>query len=161
MGGMAALGTRLLARLWHRLAGPLQWGVLWLTQAKFMVGVAGVVFDQHGRVLLLRHRFWPAGSWGLPAGYVRGGEEPEAALARELREETGATVEDVRLLCVVGGYRLRMEVYFSARLAGDLHELDPGEVLAADFFPVDALPPGLLASHRALVEQAAGTRRRR
>jgi 8-oxo-dGTP diphosphatase len=157
---MAALGTRLLARLWHRLAGPVQWWVLWLTQAKFMVGVAGVVFDDRDRVLLLRHRFWPAGSWGLPGGYVRAGEQPEAALARELREETGSAVEDVRLLRVVGGYRLRLEVFFSARLADGLRELDPGEVLAADLFPVDALPPGLLGGHRELIEQAAAGRRR-
>ena len=156
---MAALGTRLLARLWHGLAGPLQWRVLWLTQAKFMVGVAGVLLDDRGQVLLLRHRFWPAGSWGLPGGYVRSGEEPEAALARELREETGAALEDVRLLRVVGGYRLRLEVVFSARLAGDLRELDPREVLAAGFFPVDALPPGLLAGQRELIEQAVATRR--
>ena len=83
-------GQRLLAPLWHRLAGPLQWAVLWLSQAKFMVGVTGVVFDGEGRVLLLRHRFWPEGSWGLPGGYAHRGEELEAALARELREETGA-----------------------------------------------------------------------
>ena len=148
-------GQRLLAPLWHRLAGPLQWAVLWLSQAKFMVGVTGVVFDGEGRVLLLRHRFWPEGSWGLPGGYAHRGEELEAALARELREETGAAIADVRLLRVTSGYRLRVEVCYSARLAGGLGSLDPGEVLAAGFFPVDDLPAGLLRGHGRLVAEAA------
>ncbi len=157
---MATPSTRLAARLWHALAGPLQWWALWLSQAKFMVAVAAVVFDEQGRVLLLRHRFWPEGSWGLPGGYVRRGEDLEAALARELREETGGAITDVRLLRVVGGYRLRVEVFYSARLAGDLGRLDPAEVLAAEFFPVDALPAGALRSQRSLIEQAAARERR-
>jgi 8-oxo-dGTP diphosphatase len=155
---MGPLSARLLARAWHALAGPLQWWALWLSQAKFMVAVAGVLFDEHDRVLLLRHRFWPEGSWGLPGGYAHRGETLEAALARELREETGATLADVRLLRVVSGYRLRVEVFYSARLTGGLRRLDPAEVLAAEFFPVDALPPGLLRTHRSLIDQAAATR---
>jgi 8-oxo-dGTP diphosphatase len=155
---MGAVTARLLARAWHALAGPLQWRALWLSQAKFMVAVAGVVFDERDRVLLLRHRFWPEGSWGLPGGYVQRGETLEAALARELREETGAALADVRLLRVVSGYRLRVEVFYSARLTGGLRRLDPAEVLAAEFFPMAALPSGLLRSQRSLIEQAASTR---
>jgi 8-oxo-dGTP diphosphatase len=158
---MATLTVRLLARLWHALAGPLQWWALWLSQAKFMVAVAAVVFDEQGRVLLLRHRFWPEGSWGLPGGYVHGGEDLEVALARELHEETGATITDVRLLRVVSGYRLRVEVFYSARLASDPSRLDPSEVLAAELFPVDALPAGALRSQRNLIAEAAAARGRR
>lgn len=156
--GTARVRVRLLAAVWHRLAGPLQWWLLWLTQAKFMVAVAGVVFDERGQVLLLRHRFWPQGSWGLPGGYVHRGEVLEDALGRELQEETGCRIEDVRLLRVTSGYQLRVEVFFSARLVGGLREIDPGEVLSAELFPVDALPSGLLPSHRMLVAFAAATR---
>ncbi len=87
---MAGLPVRFQARLWHWLGGGLQWRLLWLTQAKFMVSVAGVVRDDTGRVLLLRHRFWLDGSWGLPGGYAHGAERLEDALERELREETGS-----------------------------------------------------------------------
>src|SRR5262252_8704104 len=128
--------------VWHRLAPRYQWRLVWLTQAKFMVGVAGVVFDARGRVLLLRHRFWPEGSWGLPGGYAHGSERLEDALARELREETGRRIEGPRLLSVNSGYRMRIEVVFTARLAGGVTELDRREVLAAELFPPDALPAG-------------------
>jgi 8-oxo-dGTP diphosphatase len=155
---MAGLTAGLLAPVWHRLGGGLQWRLLWLTQAKFMVGVAAVVFDDGGRVLLLRHRFWPRGSWGLPGGYVHGRERLEDALARELREETGYGVEGLRLLRVTSGYRLRIEVVFVGRLAGGPARLDSREVLAAGFFAPDALPAGLLPGHRELIRLAVEQR---
>ena len=151
---MATMPIALLARLWHRLGGGLQWRLLWLTQAKFMVSVAGVIRDDQGRVLLLRHRFWPEGSWGLPGGYAHGAERLEDALARELREETGCRIEGQRLLRVNSGYRMRVEVVFTARLADGVMELDRREVLAADLFPPDDLPAGLLRGHRELIAQA-------
>ncbi|GAB3888280.1 hypothetical protein GCM10027612_28560 [Microbispora bryophytorum subsp. camponoti] len=59
----------LVARLWRSIGGSVQWRLLWLSQAKFMVGVTGIVRDGDGRVLLLRHRLWPEGrQWGLPTG---------------------------------------------------------------------------------------------
>ncbi len=151
---MAGLPVRFQARLWHWLGGGLRWRLLWLTQAKFMVSVAGVVRDDTGRVLLLRHRFWLDGSWGLPGGYAHGAERLEDALERELREETGCRIEGPRLLCVKSGYRFRMEVVFTAHLTSGPTALDEREVLAAGLFQPDALPPGLLRSHRELIRLA-------
>src|SRR5215467_8656356 len=151
---MAIVPVGLLARLWHRLGGGLQWRVLWLTQPKFMVSVCGVVRDDEGRVLLLRHRFWPEGSWGLPGGYAHGAERLEDALARELREETGWRIADQRLLRVNSGFRMRVEVVYTARLAGGVMELDRREVLAAELFHPDDLPAGTLRGHRELIAQA-------
>jgi len=151
---MATLPIRLIARLWHALGGGVQWRLLWLTQPKFLVSVAGVVHDDQGRILLLRHRFWPAGSWGLPGGYAHSAERLEDALARELREETGCRIDGQRLLRVNSGYRLRVEVVFTARLTGGVTALDRREVLAADFFAPGDLPPGLLRSHRVLIAEA-------
>ncbi len=151
---MATWPVRLVARLWHRLGGGLQWRLLWVTQPKFMVSVCGVIRDDRGRVLLLRHRFWPEGSWGLPGGYAHGAERLEDALARELREETGWRIEDQRLLRVNSGFQLRVEVVFTARLAGGDLRLDRREVLDAGLFPPDELPAGTLRDHRELIRQA-------
>ncbi|MEE2035118.1 (deoxy)nucleoside triphosphate pyrophosphohydrolase [Rhodococcus chondri] len=65
--------------------------------------VAGAVF-RDGRLLLAQRNRPPelAGQWELPGGKVEPGEEIEAALRRELREELGVEVR--------GGERLGVAV---------------------------------------------------
>jgi len=54
------------------------------------------VGDQPARCLLARHRRLPSGAYSLLAGFVEPGESLEDAVAREVWEETGVRVSDVR-----------------------------------------------------------------
>jgi 8-oxo-dGTP diphosphatase len=55
--------------------------------------VGAVVHDEHGRLLLIRRGHAPSrGLWSVPGGRVEAGETEEAAVVREVAEETGLTV---------------------------------------------------------------------
>lgn len=50
--------------------------------------VSGLIFDRHGRVMLVKRKFNPKkGFWDVPGGFVAWGEDPEKAIIRELHEE--------------------------------------------------------------------------
>lgn len=144
----------LAARVWLRLRGTLQWRLLYLVNPRFGVGVSGVIRDDDGRVLLLRHRFHAEG-WALPGGWMKRGETCEGAVAREVREETGYEVEVDALVRLTSGFRLRVEMCFAGRLVGGGQRLDRREVLEARFFAVDRLPDDLLERHRTFIEETS------
>ncbi|HUT51442.1 MAG TPA: NUDIX domain-containing protein [Alphaproteobacteria bacterium] len=140
-----------LARIWRLGGGGWRWRLLWLRNATFLVGVTGVVTNEAGEILLLRHRFWRAGTWGLPSGLAERHETMEEAFAREVREETGLEIDAPSLVRVVSGFRLRLEVHFAAPVMGGEMVLDRREILEAKFFAPNELPDGLLHAHRETV----------
>ena len=71
-----------------------------MSPAAPVVGVGGVVV-RDGRVLLIRRGKPPLyGRWVVPGGTVELGETLEAALVREMEEETGLRVEPLEILTV-------------------------------------------------------------
>jgi 8-oxo-dGTP diphosphatase len=63
--------------------------------ARHSVSVAGVITDDDGRALLIRRR--DTLHWEPPGGVLELDESIEAGLQREVREETGLTVEPAAL----------------------------------------------------------------
>ena len=62
-----------------------------------IVTVGALIFDPEGRVLLIRTHKW-GDRWGIPGGKIDEGETMASALVREVREETGLAVSDVRFV---------------------------------------------------------------
>jgi ADP-ribose pyrophosphatase YjhB (NUDIX family) len=90
----------------------------------------GIVHDAALRLLLIRRGREPsAGTWSVPGGRCLPGESPAAACVREVQEETGLTVEVVRLAGRVERAAPGGAVYviddFTCRVVG-------GELVAGD-----------------------------
>jgi phosphoglycolate phosphatase len=64
-----------------------------------IVTVGGLIFNGQGKVLLVRTHKW-SNLWGIPGGKVKWGEPSVGALRRELREETGLDVAEIKFVLV-------------------------------------------------------------
>ncbi|MBK5277155.1 MAG: NAD(+) diphosphatase [Desulfuromonadales bacterium] len=100
-----------------------------------------VLVKRGNELLLVRKPEWAAGRYGLVAGFLDFGESLEECAIREVKEETGIAIRNVR-------YLGSQNWPFPAQLmAGFIADYDGGEICIetreledARWFPVDALP---------------------
>src|SRR5918999_5390790 len=145
----------LLAGTWRESPVFVRRAGVWLTQPRFAVTAGAVVSDERGRVLLLRHVLRKGSGWGVPGGFLAAGEQPEEAVRREVREETGLELDSVELAFVRAlGNMQQVEIIFRCRMrAAALEGLAKGfEIDRAEWFARDALPRELSADQRRLIE---------
>jgi 8-oxo-dGTP diphosphatase len=82
-----------LLRVWTQLPNPLKRVYLRLRYGRFGVGVAALIRDERGRILLVHRTYSRDEPWALPGGWLEGTEAIERTLERELLEETGLRVK--------------------------------------------------------------------
>ena len=103
--------------------------------------VITLVEREDGRVLLARNAGWRTGMYSCLAGFVEPGESIESAVSREVYEEVGIEVGDLRY------YRSQpwpfphsLMLGFEARYASGEIACDGTEIAEADWFACDDLP---------------------
>jgi ADP-ribose pyrophosphatase YjhB (NUDIX family) len=150
---------RLLYSIWRLLPYRLQWILCWLLNAPFLVGVVGVVVNDQSQVLVLNHSYRRGPSWGLPSGWLKPGEWPEAALAREIKEETGLLIYVGPLLNVNSALtRNRLDIVYLCRLRGGVPCVSP-EVSEMRFCEPEAMPEAMYPAQKAMVHLAQARHR--
>lgn len=125
--------------------------------ARRVRAVGALARDDQGRILLVLRANEPdRGTWSLPGGRVELGEQPEAAIVREVLEETSLVVRIEGFLGTVerphpdGGCYV-IDDYAVAVVGGQLRAATDAQdarwVASADL-PNVSLTPGLLAALR-------------
>ncbi|MGY1832379.1 NAD(+) diphosphatase [Geodermatophilus sp. SYSU D01180] len=103
-----------------------------------------LVHDGGDRCVLGRQAVWPPGRFSILAGFVEPGESAEGAVAREVAEEVGLAVTDVRYVSSQPWpFPQSLMLGFVARAEGDLElRLDPTEIEEARWWTRDELRSG-------------------
>ena len=100
-----------------------------------------VLVRRPGEVLLTRKPEWAPGRYSLVAGFLEFGECLEEGAAREVREETGVLVENLRYLgSQCWPFPSQLMCGFVADYAGGEVVIDTRELADARWFTIDHLP---------------------
>lgn len=98
--------------------------ILWrIRQAKFTVGVVGVVFDTTGHILLVEHVFHPYHPWGLSGGWVDRRESPTETIQREMQEELELRIDVGPLLLAQIDYGNHLDLAYLCHMTGPIGKL--------------------------------------
>ena len=120
------------------------------------VSPAMMVLVTRGRdVLLARSPRFPSGTYSALAGFVEPGETIEDCIRREVREEVGIAVDDIRYFASQSwAFPHSLMIAYTAEYAGGELKPDASEIEEARWFACDAVPklPPSISISRRLIE---------
>jgi NAD+ diphosphatase len=115
-----------------------------------------IVLIRRGQELLLGRAFhFPAGFYSVIAGFVEPGETLEEAVEREVLEEVGITIADIRYFgSQPWPFPHSLMIGFTAQYAGGEISIDNQEMEDAGWFTADTLPkiPDKISIARRLID---------
>lgn len=112
-------------------------------------------FEDGPRILLARNHRFPPGRYSVIAGFVEAGETLEECVRREVEEETGIQVDNIRYFgSQPWPFPNSLMIGFTAAYAGGEIVIGAGEIADAQWFTADALPllPPKISIARRLIE---------
>ena len=124
--------------------------------------IMAVVRDD--RILLARAQRFAPGLYSVLAGFVEPGESLEECVAREVREETGVEVKNLRYFgSQPWPFPHSLMIAFTAEYAGGEIRIDESELVDAGWYAADALPsiPDPITIARRLIDWFTASARTR
>ncbi|MGA7936486.1 MAG: NAD(+) diphosphatase [Kovacikia sp.] len=101
-----------------------------------------VLISRGEELLLARAPRFPAGMYSILAGFVEPGESLEETVIREVREEVGIEITDIRYFgSQPWPFPNSLMIGFTATYAGGEIVIEPEELSEAAWFNKHALPP--------------------
>ncbi len=110
----------------------------------FRPKVKGVkcVIEYNDTILMVRHNYGKR-RWTLPGGRIEKNETPSDAVRREVKEEVGIIVSEVRSLgefLSTLDYKQDYIYCFCATTNNKDIKIDPNEIYEASWFPINKIP---------------------
>lgn len=95
--------------------------------------------------LLMAKRKSPLGNgtWGTGGGHLEFGESPEQCVKREIKEEFGIEIKNIKFLCVCNIVKYEkhyVDIGFTAETDGNPQIMEPEKFSAIEWFDMDNLP---------------------
>ncbi|TSC89548.1 MAG: NUDIX hydrolase [Parcubacteria group bacterium Gr01-1014_3] len=116
--------------------------IYWFIFRPKTFGVKCVV-ENDGEVLMIKNSYGGYKQWMFPGGGINNNETPDQAIKRELLEEVGIAVENLRK---IGEYTSNQEfkkdtvIVFTGITQNKELNIDTREILEAKWFSIDHLP---------------------
>jgi 8-oxo-dGTP diphosphatase len=150
---------KLVAKIWKKIPRLLRVNAIRLTQHKFTASVGAVIINKKGEILLLDHLLRPGSGWGMPGGFIEHDEQPEKALEREIREETGLELENLEM-CRVRVIDRHIEFIYSAEACDGKPQVKSREITAAEWFEPDKIPEEMSSTQKSIIKKVLESKRR-
>jgi len=115
----------------------------------------GAIIENNGKYLLLDRSKQP---WGFAcaAGHIDEGEDPETALKREVKEETGIEVKDLKIISItqemVEDAHFITIGFLCGGFEGEAQVMEPDEITEWKWFGLDELPKNMYKPSRKVIE---------
>jgi 8-oxo-dGTP diphosphatase len=131
---------KLLYQIWRYMPGWAQRFATATILPRFQVVAGAVILNGQGQILLCKHTYRRLHPWGLPGGNLKFGEDPDQAVRRELKEETGLSVKETKLILVEGSRQVHKVIltYLCTGAGGTFAPND--EVSMIQYFEPGELP---------------------
>jgi len=129
----------IVSKTWKLMPRQMRTFIARRMQPKFTVSVSGILTNRDGEILLLDHWLRPKSGWGPPGGFIERGEQPEAALRREIKEETSLDITNLKLVRT-RTYKRHIEIVFTADALGEAR-VTSREIKSLRWFKPDEMPP--------------------
>ena len=133
-----------------------------------LCGAIVIIEDEKGRILLQERRF-PKGKWSLPGGLMELGESTEETARREVTEETGLCLGQLRLFGIYSGekyfcvaengdaFYVVTTVYRTKEFFGELR-VNPDESISFQWRGLSDLPSQIAGTQREIVDDFVKSR---
>lgn len=127
-----------------------------------LVGSVVLIVNEDGHILL-QHRKYPKGSWGIPGGLMELEESTEDTARREVFEETKLEIGELKLINIYSGpqnyikaangdeFYVVTAAYYTQQIKGDM-VVDTTEAITFEYFHPKHIPDAVVMSHQQIIK---------